>query len=503
MRSARPTRVLLALSVSGLLLGTAGCTAHDDAPTVAQLTRSSADSVAVVAQQDPSARSVAASRALFAAAPGAVVAPSSDTDAVRDAASAARAAHVPVLLTDVDASSSAPSTGTSRGGDPVAAELRRLGADWYQAEGDVSVDTDVPRQDAPEGNSAPEATGASRPATVVVSDRRSEAAAVATAEAAGARVVAMPGGVTDPAAAPDVVSALHDRAEHPTVLVGTAFGDLPDPQWTVRAAESGWQLPHGGQRPFDGHRYVALYGAPGAPVLGVLGEQDPAATVRRAEGTAKEYDGLGDEPVTPAMEVIATVAAGDAGPDGDYSTELPASTLEPYVDAASDAGMPVILDLQPGRSDFLSQAKRYESLLAKPNVWLALDPEWRLTADQVPLQQIGSVSASEVNEVSSWLADLVRSKGLPPKAFVLHQFRLSMIQDRSSLASHPELDVLIHVDGQGSQPDKQATWKALHQGAPEGVHWGWKNFYDEDTPMLSPQQTMADVQPTPSLITYQ
>ncbi|MCL9664278.1 hypothetical protein L2091_03430 [Curtobacterium albidum] len=489
MRSARPTRVLLALSVSGLLLGAAGCTDHDDSPTVAQLTRSSADSVAVVAQSDPSARSVAASRALFASAPGAVVASASDPEAVGDAASAAEAAHVPLLLTD--------------GGDRVAGELRRLGADWYQAEGDVSVDTDVPEQDAPEGTDAPEATDASRPATVVVADRRADAAAVATAEAAGARVVAMPDGVTDPAAAPDVVSALHDRAEHPTVLVGSAFGDLPDPEWTVRAAESGWQLPHGGQRPFDGHRYVALYGAPGAPVLGVLGEQDPAATVRRAEGMAKEYDGLGDEPVTPAMEVIATVAAGDAGADGDYSTELPASTLEPYVDAATDAGMPVILDLQPGRSDFLSQAKRYEALLAKPNVWLALDPEWRLTADQVPLQQIGSVSASEVNEVSSWLADLVRSKGLPPKAFVLHQFRLSMIQDRSSLESHPELDVLIHVDGQGSQPDKQATWKALHQDAPEGVHWGWKNFFDEDAPMLSPEQTMADVQPTPSLITYQ
>ncbi len=249
MRSARPTRVLLALSVSGLLLGAAGCTAHDDSPTVAQLTRSSADSVAVVAQSDPSARSVAASRALFASAPGAVVASASDAEAVGDAASAAEAAHVPLLLTD--------------GGDRVAGELRRLGAAWYQAEGDVSVDTDVPEQDdAPEGADAPEATDASRPATVVVADRRADAAAVATAEAAGARVVAMPDGVTDPAAAPDVVSALHDRAEHPTVLVGSAFGDLPDPEWTVRAAESGWQLPHGGQRPFDGHRYVACTALP-------------------------------------------------------------------------------------------------------------------------------------------------------------------------------------------------------------------------------------------------
>ncbi len=490
MRSGPPTRVLLALSVSGLLLGAAGCTSSEPAPTVAELAEQPAGSVSVAAQRDPSARSVATSRALFASAPGAVVAPADDAGAVREAASAARSAHVPVLLTDGD-------------GGGVARELRRLGADWYQAEGDVTVDTDVPERDAPDQGDAPETGGASRPATVVVADRAPDAAAVATAQAAGARVVVMPDGVTDPAAAPDVVTALHERAGHPTVLVGTAFGDLPDPGWTVRAAASGWQLPHGGQRPFDGHRYVALYGAPGAPVLGVLGEQDPAATVRRAEATAEQYDGLGDEPVTPAMEVIATVAAGDAGADGDYSTELPVSTLEPYVDAAHDAGMPVILDLQPGRSDFLSQAKRYESLLRKPGVWLALDPEWRLTADQVPLRQIGSVSASEVNEVSSWLADLVRSEGLPPKALVLHQFRLSMIQDRASLASHPELDLLVHVDGQGSQPDKQATWEGPAPGRTGGRALGLEELLRRGHAHAVARADDGPGAPTPSLITYQ
>ena len=410
------------------------------------------------------------------------------------AAKAAERAHVPALVTDADDSHTARA---------VSRELDRLGARWYQAEGDVSLDTDVEQRQAPEGTHAPGSTRASRPATVVVADRSADAAVVATERAAGAEVVTMPDGVTDPAAAPDVVTALHEQDDHPTVLVGKTFGELPDPDWTVRAAKSGWQLPHGGQRPFDGHRYVALYGAPGAPVLGVLGEQDPDATVARAERLAHRYDDVSDEPVTPAMEVIATVAAGAAGSDGDYSSELPVSTLEPYVDAAHDAGMPVILDLQPGRSDFLTQAKRYESLLSKPGVWLALDPEWRLTKDQVPLRQIGTVSADEVNRTADWLADLVRSKGLPPKAFVLHQFRSAMIQDRSSLEQHPELDVLIHVDGQGSQPEKQATWKALHEGAPAGVHWGWKNFIDEDQPMLSPEQTMRDVRPSPALITYQ
>ncbi|PZF33596.1 hypothetical protein [Curtobacterium sp. MCPF17_051] len=494
MRSRSTPRFLLAIAVSGLLLGAAGCTSSGPDTSRPTLAKASADTVTVADASDAAARSVRVSEALFASAPGAVVARADDTDGIRDAAKAAASAHVPVLLTAKDDKN----TSTA-----VARELDRLGADWYQAEGDGSLDTDVEQRQAPDGGDAPESTRASRQATVVVADASADAAAVATAKAAGARVVTMPKGVTDPAAAPDVVTALHERRDHPTVLVGAAFDALPDPEWTVRAAEGGFQLRNGGQRPFDGHRYVALYGAPGAPALGVLGEQGPKETVQRAEQVAKPYRAESDELVTPAMEVIATVAAGDAGADGDYSTELPVSTLEPYVDAAHDADMPVIIDLQPGRSDFLSQAKKYESLLKKPGVWLALDPEWRLTKDQVPLQQIGSVSASEVNEVSSWLAALVQKEGLPPKALVLHQFRLSMIQDRSALQTHPELDMLVHVDGQGAQPDKQATWKALHQGAPEGLHWGWKNFYDEDTPMLTPAQTMQDVQPTPSLVTYQ
>ncbi|WP_434770442.1 hypothetical protein [Curtobacterium flaccumfaciens] len=491
MRSRSTPRFLFAIAVSGLLLGAAGCTSSGPDTSRPTLAKASADTVSVADASDAAARSVRVSKALFASAPGAVVARAGDTDGIRDAAKAAVSAHVPVLLTTKDKSTA------------VARELDRLGADWYQAEGDVSVDTDVEQRQAPDSGDAPESTRASRQATVVLADASADAAAVATAKAAGTRVVTMPKGVTDPAAAPDVVTALHERAKHPTVLVGAAFDALPDPEWTVRAAKGGFQLRNGGQRPFDGHRYVALYGAPGAPALGVLGEQGPKQTVQRAEQVAKPYRAESDELVTPAMEVIATVAAGDAGADGDYSTELPVSTLEPYVDAAHEADMPVIIDLQPGRSDFLSQAKKYESLLKKPGVWLALDPEWRLTKDQVPLQQIGSVSASEVNEVSSWLAALVQKEGLPPKALVLHQFRLSMIQDRSALRTHPELDMLVHVDGQGSQPDKQATWKALHQGAPEGLHWGWKNFYDEDTPMLTPPQTMQQVQPTPSLVTYQ
>jgi hypothetical protein len=104
----------------------------------------------------------------------------------------------------------------------------------------------------------------------------------------------------------------------------------------------------------------------------------------------------------------------------------------------------------------------------------------------------------------TWLADLTRKNALPQKLLVLHQFQLRMIPGRERLdTSRDELAVMVHADGQGSQGDKQATWRALHENEPAGIWWGWKNFYDEDAPMLTPEQTVAQVRPRPALISYQ
>jgi hypothetical protein len=40
------------------------------------------------------------------------------------------------------------------------------------------------------------------------------------------------------------------------------------------------------------------------------------------------------------------------------------------------------------------------------------------------------------------------------------------------------------------------------QTAPKGLPFGWKNFYKEDHPVLTPAQTMAQT-PTPLMISYQ
>ncbi|MCY4665496.1 MAG: hypothetical protein OXC00_12600 [Acidimicrobiaceae bacterium] len=193
----------------------------------------------------------------------------------------------------------------------------------------------------------------------------------------------------------------------------------------------------------------------------------------------------------PTFEIIATVAAAAAGADGDYSGVTGREVLRPWIETAAANGVYVVLDLQPGRSNFLSQARYYEEFLRLPHVGLALDPEWRLKPDQVHLEQIGTVDAAEINRVVDWLAGIVREDALPQKLLIVHQFRFSMITNRERIKTPPELAVLIHMDGQGSLAAKYNTWNSLTGLADaDRFHWGWKNFYDEDSPMATPEQVL-------------
>jgi hypothetical protein len=449
--------------------------------------------VTVLATDDPAALAVAASSTLFSTAPVAVLVAADDPAGHAVAATVAQRVGAPLLL--------APTSGDPAG---VAAELRRLGADSVLASGASErwlAGAGVPTRIVTSEQALPETrppTG--RPSVrVLTADPSGLSAAEATARASGARVELVP--VGDPrrnTAAPSPAPP-----DERVIALGTAFGSAELLQRRLAVAATGVALPGGGQVLFPGRRMVALYGHPGAPALGVLGEQDVGSAVARAQELAAEYPS-GGEPVVPAFEIIATVADAGPGPDGNYSAEASVEFLRPWVDAAGAAGIYVLLDLQPGRADFLSQARRYAELLAQPHVGLALDPEWRLGPDQRHREQIGSVSVDEINSVVGWLADLTRDRALPQKLLMVHQFRTSMIVGRERLdTSRDELSVVIHADGFGTRDMKLETWNALHQAEPAGVRWGWKNFYDEDRPLFTPAETLA-IGPTPPVfISYQ
>jgi hypothetical protein len=294
-------------------------------------------------------------------------------------------------------------------------------------------------------------------------------------------------------------SSLTATAGLPAVLVG---GLSEDAAWQLEVVREGRTLPGGGFLMFPGRRLVAFYGNPLTPNLGVLGHQGPEETVDRLLPIAEEYR-TEDVEILPTFEIIATVASAVAGTDGDYSEETAIEDMRPWVEVARERGLYVLLDLQPGRTDFLTQARMYEELLSEPHVGLALDPEWRLGPNQVHLRQIGTVSAAEVNSVAEWLAELVRRERLPQKLFLLHQFKLTMIQDRSEIIAPSELAVVIQMDGQGPLPTKYSTWNALTVGTEsEPWRWGWKNFYALDTPLASPDEVLA-LDPVPVVVSYQ
>jgi hypothetical protein len=297
-----------------------------------------------------------------------------------------------------------------------------------------------------------------------------------------------------------LVSVIASSSNERQVLVAA---EQMAPRVMPKAPPKPFEFPAGGRTLTPAYRFVALYGSPDMPALGALGEQPIAESIARAQALAAAYQPLTAEHVYPTLEIITTIASAPPTDNGNYSQELDIAKLQPWIDAAKQAGVYVVLDLQPGRSDFLSQAKLYEPLLKLPHVGLALDPEWRLAPDQVHLNQIGSVGIEEVNQVAVWLAELTKAQELPQKLFLLHQFQLAMIQNREALdVTHPELAYMIQMDGSGSQQAKLDTWNTLLQAAPANTAFGWKNFYREDQPTLDPAGTMA-ITPQPYYVSYQ
>lgn len=258
-------------------------------------------------------------------------------------------------------------------------------------------------------------------------------------------------------------------------------------------------LPLGGNRIFPAYRVVADYGAPGNDGLGVLGVGSPDQAADAIVKRAAAYRRFG-KPVQPAMELLATVAQGSAGRDGDYSAAVSRDAVAAYLRAAKQHHMLLVLDFQPGRGDFLPQVKQFRKFLDDPWVGVGLDPEWKMGPHQVPGIAIGSSSAASINAVSSYLATIVRTGNLPQKLFVVHQFTAPMLPDRSHLVGHHELATVLHADGHGNRAVKQAVYHRL--AFPARFATGFKLFLTQDGHMMSPAQVMA-LRPRPDLVTYE
>ena len=242
-------------------------------------------------------------------------------------------------------------------------------------------------------------------------------------------------------------------------------------------------LPGGRRSVFGGgHFLVAYYGTAGTPALGVLGDGSPAQVQRRLARAGSAFARKG-HPVQLVYELIVSIADSSPGPDGDYSHDLTRAQVEPYLRAAHRNDALLLLDIQTGRSDFPTVARRWRWALEDPWVGLALDPEWRMGGAEVPGRVIGHVDAAEVNRTAAWLSTLVEHRHLPQKLFVLHQFRTGMIRHVDRVRHRPGLVMVQHVDGFGTPTAKRATFHAVAR--PQRFMLGFKLFYRADVHRMS------------------
>jgi hypothetical protein len=285
------------------------------------------------------------------------------------------------------------------------------------------------------------------------------------------------------------------------VAAGSGGSDSAAPAPAAGAAPVA-ELPGGGTTIFPDRRVVAFYGSPGDDALGILGIGSPDSAGKKLEKQAEPY-AADDRPVLPAMELISTIAASSAGERGDYNIRIPKRMIDEYLAAARRHGALLILDIQPGYTDFMTEVRRLEEYLVEPDVGLALDPEWAVAPPDVPGSVIGSADAAEVNEVSAYLQGLIDEHNLPQKLLVVHQFTEAMIADRESLQARPDVAIVLNSDGFGDPPNKIAKYDELRPRGPTGeFHPGFKLFYSEDFPLMTAKQ-VDNLKPAPEFVVYE
>lgn len=306
----------------------------------------------------------------------------------------------------------------------------------------------------------------------------------------------------DPLAPPDVASVSStpalSQAPRPTP---TPPGPAAKPNTTRTSPAT---LPRGGREVFPRYRLVGYAGVTGAPTLGRLGTGPLNQRVAEIERRAKPY-AAGRE-VLPVVEVIATVVQASPGRDGKYRVRLSDAQIAAYHKAARKHRAVLLLNLQPGRSEFLAEARAFEKWLKQPDVGVALDPEWAMDPGQRPGAVYGQTTGAELDGVARYLAGLVKRYNLPEKVMVYHQVARSVVRRESGLKAHDGVVMIKSVDGLGHPGPKKNTYRVVNKSTPKYVHAGFKLFLTEDRRnggrLMTPKEVLG-LKPRPEYVMFE
>ena len=351
--------------------------------------------------------------------------------------------------------------------------------------------------------------------------------AVATTQGVQAvPAVASPVSSTAPAASSTGKSGGKDStAKDPPVTVPSVKGRTKkDSLALVKAVRAGlentaWPVKTATQLPgaiLPGHRIVAFYGNPLSKRMGILGELPPDQMLARFDKEIAAWQRADPStPVMPALHLIAVVAQGAPGRDGKYRMRMTDSLIEMVSSWAAKRNALLFLDVQVGKSTVQEELPRLVPFLKRPNVHLAIDPEFSMKprkdrkeggmVTDKPGARIGTMSSDDVNYAIGMLSDIVKQNNLPPKVLVVHRFTNSMLTGAKKIRLDPRVQVVIDMDGWGQPWLKYDSYRAYVEAEPVQFT-GFKLFYKNDTkkgdPLLTPGEVLL-LNPKPLYIQYQ
>jgi hypothetical protein len=274
----------------------------------------------------------------------------------------------------------------------------------------------------------------------------------------------------------------------------------PEPVWPVVGPEAlpGSLLPN--------KRIVAFYGNPLSKRMGILGELPPEQMLAKLDREVDAWNAADPEtPVQPALHLIAVVAQADPGRDGKYRARMDSALIEKVYGWAQQRNALLFLDLQVGKSTLEEELPRLAKFLQRPDVHLAIDPEFSMKRGGLPGKRIGTYDADDVNYAVKFLGDLVTAQQLPPKVLVIHRFTRDMLTGHKRIALDPRVQIVIDMDGWGPPSLKRGSYEAYVYRYPVQFT-GFKLFYKNDTkkghPLMTPAQVLA-LYPKPVYIQYQ
>ena len=249
-------------------------------------------------------------------------------------------------------------------------------------------------------------------------------------------------------------------------------------------------------------RFVIYYGNPFSSAMGPLGAYSDDELLVKLRQQAQTYADLDPQhPVIPAFDYVTPVAQASATADGTWRARMPDDSIEHYRNLANSNHMLFFMDMQIAHSTVQSEVNNVWPFLQQPGVDLALDPEFDMPPGTTPGIEFGHMSASEINWVIDKLSNLVLTQHLPPKIFIIHQFRESMLPDWQNIRIKPGVEVVTSVDGFGAPKAKIDDYRIFDKQ--QLIQYpGFKLFYRWDQPLMSPSEVLK-MNPPPLMVMYQ